>query len=685
MDEDRVDAAVASDDELADQLRQYADALVARAEVGPDPAPVDGSVRLPGRRTPILAIAAVLVLVIGAGAWWGSRDDDGSIRSTTDDRPATTTDEAERDESDEVGGAEPVWLLPDPAAWVVTEAYAPQTSPGHDSGGAWAWRLDGDTFVLLEDVALEGLGSLDGAEVEAGEGRSMMGWIHDGRSIGFQGYGVDEARLRAVADDVQSTETGWTLPGAEPLAADPGGRSGPTESVQVDFSPLTADGVPDLSTVVSSVRRPGTEADLYRELFDASSLGQVVPLTVASGTGYVITGSFASYGVVVQDGWVWSWQTMTGEVDLAALLATLRPVPADEWDRAIAGADDAVAAAVEAAVGDLPDDGVTDPVDDPDLPRYVLPEPWTFRWVTDLGLWSAEERAQREALGSASGSGGASELVLTQGFVTAGVPADPVASLPFPVPEILVQVYRDRADVPLEPDPSEYERFSFAGLDGYLGRFVYANVGPEGGTRTEIQITASQGPFRVVIEVPFADEDVARRFAESLEIVDDDLSRGVSSTSDDVEQLIVLTDDAGNGAGLYHRWIAAFTADAGGEASLAVESLTFEQFRVELLRATTRGATFELVDGGRYLASRYESVTSVVFDEDGNPVRADDAERSERTTLLRYDPDAQILTSLDLAGTLDDARTLMDELIEVDIDDWRVLVEPYNADPLRPR
>jgi hypothetical protein len=35
--------------------------------------------------------------------------------------------------------------------------------------------------------------------------------------------------------------------------------------------------------------------------------------------------------------------------------------------------------------------------------------------------------------------------------------------------------------------------------------------------------------------------------------------------------------------------------------------------------------------------------------------------------------------------TRDDALDLLDSLIEVDLDTWRELVEPINADPLHPR
>ncbi|MCP4224712.1 MAG: hypothetical protein GY773_15340, partial [Actinomycetia bacterium] len=428
-----------------------------------------------------------------------------SSRSTTVRQTATTVNEADRvadDETvDDASVATP--LMPDPAQWVITEAYPSQTSPGGDSGGVWAWRLNGHVFLLLDGVGLDDLGPLSQAVVEVGDGRVMMGWLDSDRRLGLQGYGVDEATLRGVAVALRPTESGWTLPDAEVLVADTGGNSGRAESMQVGYSPLTSGGTPDLSMLVTGVRRQGTEADLYRELFEASSLGLVAETTVAGEAGYVITGPFGSYALVFGDGWVSSWQATTPNIDLTDMLSSIQPVTAEAWDQAVAGADDAVAQAVAATVADL-DSGAdrSDPANDPDLPRYVLPAPWAFRWVTDMGLWSAEERAQREALMAAHAPpGGFGELVWTQGFIRSHPPADRVGSLPFAVPELLVQVYRRGTDEPIEAESPEGEPLSFAGLDGYLERLQMYDPTNESGSRTEIRIAAAQGALTLSFDI----------------------------------------------------------------------------------------------------------------------------------------------------------------------------------------
>ena len=686
MDEDRSGAGLASDEEIFDQLRQYADALAARASSGPISVPDNEHEPRPRRRTPILAIAAAVAVLLGAAAWVGSRNNSDSIRSVSDEQTPTTADDKRVDEA--IAATQ---LMPDPAQWVITEAYQPLTSPGRDSVGVWAWRLDGDVYLLVDGVGLDNLGPLNRAEVEVGDGRLMMGWLDGDHRLGLQGYGVDEPTLRSVAVAITPTDLGWELPGAEVLVAEAGGESGPVESVQVGYSPLTSEGTADLSRVVTGIRRQGTEADLYRVLFEASSVGQVAETTVGGEPGFVMTGSFGSYGLVFSDGWVSSWQTLTPDIDLADVMGSIRAVTAAEWDKAVAGADDVVAQAVAAIVAQLDSDvDLADPANDPDLPRYVLPEPWTFGRVTDMGLWSAEERAQREALSAAHvPPGGFTELIWTQGFVPSNAQADQVGSLPFVLPALLVQVYRRETDEPLDLEGAEVEPFSFIGLDGYFQRLQMFDRTSESGSRTEIRIAAAQGPLVVSIEAPFSNEDDIRRFAQSLSIPGDDVSRGVESADSDFELLIELPGEAGNGADFYSRWSAAYGTGGGNDetqASLSVESMTFEQLQLQLMRLRSwDDADYKPVAGGRYLAHQYERSQTVIVDDNGISVIREGPGVIKGTSLLRYDPDDQILVGLNLDDDLDATIALMEQLTEVDIETWRELVAPYNAKPLQPR
>ena len=694
-----------ADGELVDQLRQYADALAARADRGrppvrPVPGPADHVAALgpaitdptadrDGRwRLSVLAVAAAVAALVGTGAWVGLRSDTSSIRSSSDQQAPTTAQQVER--GDERAAADRR-LLPDPARWAVTESHPPQTSPATGGAGVWAWRRDGHVYLLLEGVGLQGLGPRDDAAVEVGDGRVMMAWLDGDRHLGLQGYGVDQESLRSVAEALVATDDGWTLPGSEPLVADAGGAVGPSESVQVAYSPLSPDGIADLSIRVTAVHRRGTEADLWRELFEASGIGSVAETVVAGHPGFVITGPFGSHGLVHGDGWVTSWQTTGPEVDLAELLETIRTVDVTEWDRAVDGVDRVVSEAVEAAIAD-PGAGLTapDPADDPALPRYLLPDPWTFTFVTDMGLWSAEERAQREALNAANAPpGGFTELIRTQGFAGPNTASDGLAAPPVELPDFLVQVHRRQNDEPLRFDPGEAEPFPFAGLDGFIERFEGFDPTAEGGWRTETRIVAAQGPLVLTIEAPLRTEDEMRRFAEGLSIPGGDLARGVRSAAGDATLLLELPGDSGDRAHFYRRWLAGYTTGEPGDdepqASLWVEAMGFDRMRLELLRARWRGLDYQPVAGGRYLADQYERPRSVVLDDDGAPVATEDPAAIERTSVLRYDPDAQILVRLDLAGDLDAAIALLEQLTETDLDTWRELVEPFNAKPLQPR
>lgn len=671
---------IGSDEELFDQLRQYVDALAARADAEPAADLRDTNDPRRGRRGSVLAMAAVVIAFVGAMAWVGLRDESNSIRSTSDEQTTTTQLQAPDKEL-----TPQRWLMPDPNKWVVTEAYPSQASDGRGEAGVWAWRVDGAIYLLLDGVGLDGLGPLDEATVEVGDGRVMLGWLDGERRLGLQGYGVDESALRSVAASITATGPGWSIAGAEELVAAEGGEVGSSESVQVGYSPIKADGTADLSIVVTGIHRQGTEADMYRELFEASGIGQVTEISVAGQPGFVIAGPFTSYALGFGGGAVSSWSTTNPDVDLSAMVASVQAVDTQDWENALAGVDQVVGEAVAATVAD-PDSGLapSDPADDPDLPRYLLPDPWKLTLVTDMGLWSTEERAQRDALDAANAPpGGFVELIWTQGFATS---LDQDRSLPFAVPEIVAQIYRRETDEPLNPEPGEGEPFSFAGLDGYIESLEMYDPTAEGRSRTEVRVFAAQGPLVLSIEAPFSTEQEVRQFAESLTITGADLSRGVQSGGDDVQLLLELPGDTGDRANFYGRWLAGYTTDEAidgrPEASLRVESMSFEQLQLEMMRSTTRGLTYELVPGTEYLAAQYEQPQTFVVDEDGNPTPLGE---TGRTSLLRYDPDAEIMVSLDLADDLDATIDLMAQLTETDIDTWREIVEPFNAKPLEPR
>lgn len=699
--------------DIVDQLRHYADALAEQR--GPDSGDplIDPRAATPdrSRRPRILAlVAAIAAVLIGGGALVRATvgDRSSSVESTEDPTTSDGTDpEPDRDLPIEAGGP----LLPDPARWLVTEAYPPQTSTpgGH---GVWAWRLDGHTYVLIDGASVDPQGPRESASARVEGDRAVMTWSEDGRPISFQGYGVDEETLRSVAATAAwSPAGGWTVPEAEVLAARANGEGGSVESVQVGFSPVTPAGAADLSITVTGVLSRGTAADLFGGLHEASSLGPVLDHSVDGGVGYLMTGPFLSYALIERDGWVWSLSTSTPDVDLTDLLDHLQPGTEEAWEAAVAAADDNMARALEAAVAEMGESagdaatGGTTTDDGPDLPRYLLPDPWTIELVTDAGLWSTEERAQRAALEAAHAPpGGFGQPIVTQGFGRAD-PADrQIEGLPFALPEATVRVYRWETDRPadgFDAMPGESQQITVAGLDGTILPMDFADG------RTEFVISVRQGQHSLDIETGW-DRPTVDRFVESLTLAGGDIGGGVVSTSDEFASLVQVDGQAGNLFDFYRRWSAAFRAPEGGrvsQATVSVDELSFDQFQLWLARYNPLGrSAFEAIDGGAYLVrshQRFEPVDPgddyadmmmvssdgtdevewIPIDADGNPIPGLELEAVSQVQLVRYDPATGLLVELSVPGDVADAIALLESLAPVDLDSWRELVTPYNATP----
>jgi hypothetical protein len=350
--------------------------------------------------------------------------------------------------------------------------------------------------------------------------------------------------------------------------------------------------------------------------------------------------------------------------------------------------------------------GWLDPANDPDLPRYVLPAPWTPEFVTDIGLWSAEERAQRQALQEGYGPpGGFDELVWTQGFQwydAAGEQTDP---LPIVIPDVVVTVHRQPSDEPpaIEPDG---EPISVAGFTGHLIT-IDDPIAPD---RSILNVV--DGRWRIEIIGVGLDPDDVRRFAAGLTLVGEDPSGGFRYSGDAARLLLELPGVEGASPNLAQRWVAGYTAeddapaapgelddpdvaglpngvdtpdDWGPSAWLMVQALNVDQFRLLLTQPPFWGDLYEPVAGGAYLANQYE-FEPPAYGEDGLPVTdAGPTNPVTHTSLLRFDPERNVLVALNVTGDVRAAIELMEGLTEVDIDTWRTLAEPYNAKPLKPR
>ncbi len=714
MDRRRRFPAAFDDEAIAAQLRAYGDALATRPRRPADVGKVE--VGRPARpRSRRLAVALVAAAVVAAAivgfALRGVRD---PVRTDTVDRTENTpepdapapgeSDDATSDDGE--NGSGPIVdeelsrrgarLLPDSSGWVVVEYHssgpteATTEPPGDD--GIWVWRQDDALHILRDGFADDGLGALDNAEVHAESdttNRASIGWVDDaGRSMSLQTI-VDRPpaqRAELVKITARSLEPladgGWALPGADPVVAEPVTRqSGPAE--QIGLAPVE-DGVTAPVGRVISIVSQRSLGSLYGELGEASSLGVVAEVSIADGVGYLIEGDDVAYALAFHDGMVTSWQTAAvgDDVDLAGLLASVRPVEADRWRTVVDGVDEtveeAIDAAVDAAAADRSLSGRPDGPPPERIPRYRLPASWQLNWVTDMGLWTDDQWSQRGVLEAANDlGGGVWELLVTQAFRRTGASGD----LPVDLPEYVVQIRRAE-DVTLDrllDAPVDAESISIAGWDGWIETVEY------GSGAIEVSVSAADAGHVLRVHAPGRSRAEVEAFVAELEPRGAMMAAGVRLTGTEHEQLFSLASRAGDGSTATTRWHAAY-ADPLGRAPSTVKTVegdtTFETWfdhgpvvSVELLDEDQLALFLSAfpgeadprhrpVEGGRYILSGPA----------GNlRLHHYDAGRGVLTTVHRY------------GATVQELIALHQSLEEVSLDDWREYVDGFNADPVRPR
>lgn len=679
---------VPSDFELASQLQAYAQALAAtRSETAQATAASAPVVDIVGLRTTdgrgkrhrparlTAAAVAAAVIALGAVGWWASSRNTSAV--STDDPASTTTGTADPVATTAVAGEAGVHLLPDLSAWAVTDHSADPTGPPTDQGGIWVWRLDGRLITLSEGVFVDRAVPRSEATVDVSNDRTSLSWTDGGVGFDLQGIGVDEAALRATLATLARTGDGWDLPGASPVAGEAAGPGETGVTEQLTLVPRDGAGVPVLTSQVQSMTRPGSAADLFRELHEASGAGDVTETTIAGRPGFVIDGPDVGYALVAIDGWVVNWSTTAPDVDLPALLASTQPVSAEDWRRAVAG--------IDATLGEVVAAADVDPVDDAagaePLPRYVLPAPWTFEWVTDMGIWTPEQRAQRQALAEANTPAGATTAgtVRAQGFRARSSP-----DLPIAVPEVTLEVAAfDGEGSPGPFAESASEPITVAGLQG--------TIYPEGtvhGWGAGIELAGAQ--VAVSIRTTKMTSAEVRAFAQSLSVGDGGPAAGFSlPPSSGYQEVYDLDADEVPVWNPLRFWAGAWRGPAGEGSgpTVKVERVTLGQLQQDLALTGSADTVLSSAGRGRYLAlaTTYDQAKVAGAGSTASTVLVNGATPALRSTVVRYDPSLQLAVTLSVNGTVDDALELMEQLTEMDLASWESLVAPVNADPLHPR
>ena len=512
----------------------------------------------------------------------------------------------------------------------------------------------------------------------------MIRWVEGGTSMSLQVFNRDTATARQLADSIQSgapdSDTPWTLPGAQlVLAASPGSQTndplGPVVE-QVLLSPLDRNGVADLSASVDYSLRPGSEANLFRQLHELSGMGTTTEITIAGDPGFLVTNDFVSAAIVAHDDTISTWQTSSPDVELRTVVETVAPVSAAEWQAARDGVADVIERTANAVLSDetAASAGTIVTAPDPVLPRYLPPEPWEIDLVTDMALWTPEQRRQREALWTAhQPEGPYSERVRTQGFrrqsaaLTPGTP---------PIAEIVVEVSKINRPTGEElTDEGLGELVQLGELEGYLA----TNKGPH----QWIAFHALVDSHLVEVRSPTLERSEFIDFVGSLSPRERSVVKGfVTDDPSTFRQVADLAGSDGANSSEYRRWFAAAQRPGEPESRLvvSVEALDYEQFLMAMTPYFEAMDFPEALPGTPYLV-RSQETEHVTDPTDRNAP----ALTALQTELWRYDAEAELLLQVDTYGSVDDAVRYMESLVETDIETWAELVGPFNADPIKPR
>jgi hypothetical protein len=302
-----------------------------------------------------------------------------------------------------------------------------------------------------------------------------------------------------------------------------------------------------------------------------------------------------------------------------------------------------------------------------DLPRHTLPEPWAFEWVTDTGIWTPEQQAQRQALNEANTSPQAVEPrpVRAQGFRSTASPD----SLPITVPDVVVEVWEYDGGAP----PG-----ALADLGGepYSLGVLQGNLYPEGaihGRGAGIELFG--GNLLVAFSSSRWTQAELRAFADNLSLRGERATAGFDLRDTKHEQLFDLEGpqvDVYGSTGWFGAW---HDSEPGLNPTISVERASRAQLQWRLMNFENDATTMSSIEGGRYLAITIDT----------QALAAQGIVIEDRATVMQHDPSSDILTTMTVAGTVDQAVDLMEQLIEVDLATWSTLVGPVNADPLRPR
>lgn len=427
----------------------------------------------------------------------------------------------------------------------------------------------------------------------------------------------------------------WVV--VEDWSARPGsGEIDDRDLLQLDVAPLDEDGVPQLNRRISIGYVLAPIEDFDRRWGDAASLGEPINFAVGDGIGRSVHNAQMGFAMAhVWDGGVLlTIQTQDSDADLTELAKSLTRVDEATWATARNGAEGQRMIAVQAEMETVePVPGPGEP-----MPHWVLPEPWQLEYVTDMTIWTDEQRAQSAAFKQANQPASARAVTAGEHQLWRYGFADSAegASTQF-VPQITISaaVFAEAPDsyVTIGSEP-----ISALGLDGSISVV---------GSSSRVEL--GTGQLRVNVQARGLNETEIREFLDAVEFATDDPLDGFEVSDPRFQLVEVPALDQRPSS-----WHALWTQPGEPDAAISVWRVDVPDLRAWL---QWRG------EGLVIPADVWEAVAAGEVIDFGRG-----------TT---YDPSTGLLMML--------RGHEQSDLIPIALDDWIELVTPVNTDPLNPR
>ncbi len=630
----------------------------------------------PSRRGRLLLVAAVvLVLTVSAFIVVGLLDrsdrlvtDDVDIPTTTaPERSATSSTQANPAPSDvdDVDGDGEALLDPDvdviPDAmrvlspdveWLPTSARWVSLPPS-DSGEPDVGRSDAVVFhdaeaellhiwiVEIDSDHVDGLpGSIDGATPWGDSLHGGLSWAGNDDRFLFQTLALGErpaptgSNLKDVARAVTSTDDGWELAGTSPIMAGVFRDGRPPDELEPGYAEIrwapVADGRPVLADVVNQQIEEGGIGDLISILHEVASSGTVrMVLAVDGTTRFIVDSGSFGYALAVVGANVITWQGPSGE-SFDRLVTGAELVDDDTWSEIWADSTKRLVRLLTEQEAEAKP-----------IPRLVPGEDWTPVDASDPSLWPIGDRIEFETTFSST----AAQPTWIGGFV--------VDAETSKLPDVLVTVNRDVSPAPflICDDPSVSTR---------LGLEACGGNGRSTGSR---MIVRGDGWGAVVIS-PVLTIDELVTFSDELEARRSDAWSGFNH-ADSSYTLVVDSDDVSFDVDGYR---ATWRRD-DLDIAVQVDGIHRGFFLQSRIFGVLNGRS-ELRDNGRHWFEDGTRSGVTWYDEGGR-----------YSVAVTWDPRDTSASDEVMEAVVGEVAA---NLVEVDDQQWRRLVEPVNRPPLSP-